>query len=92
MHASDKGDEAPVSLKETRSPSKDKGVPSEREHTERVDVLITMHRHSESTLINLTEDKSEGTQLSLDKRAEDKNEDEEGSKIPPPTLQEVLSR
>ncbi len=84
VRASDKGDEAPVSLNETRSPSKDnKGVPSEPEHTDSLK-LTTMHSHSESTFISPKADKLDGTKLSLDKRAEDKNEDEEGIEIPPP--------
>ncbi len=92
MHASDKGDEAPVSLKETRSSSKDNGVPSEPGHTNSLKV-ITMHPQEESTtVISPKADKNEGTQLSLDERAQDKNEDEEGNKIPPPTLQKVPSR
>ena len=43
-----------------------------------------MHSESESTVISLKADKNEGTQLSLDKRAQDKNEDEDGIKTPPP--------
>ena len=83
-HASDKGEEAPVPLNETRSPSKDKGVPSEPENTNSLR-LTTMHSHTETTIvISPKADKIEGTQLSLDKRAEDKNEDEEGNNIPPP--------
>ena len=86
MHASDKGEQAPESLEETRSPSKDKGVPSEQEHTERVDKRITMHLHSESTHTRFNADKMGGSQLSLDKSAQDKNEDEDGTAIPPPLL------
>jgi hypothetical protein len=44
-----------------------------------------MHSQAESTtVISPKADKNEGTQLSLDERAADKNEDEEGNKIPPP--------
>ncbi len=87
-HASDKGEEAPVSLKETRSPSKDKGVPSEPEHTNSLK-LITMHSQAEpTTVISHKADNNEDTKLSLDERAQDKNEDEDGTKSPPPTLQE----
>jgi hypothetical protein len=83
-HASDKGDEAPESLNEARSSSKDKGVPSEPGHTNSLKV-ITMHSKAESSIvISPKADKNKGTQLSLDERAQDKNEDEEGNKIPPP--------
>ena len=71
-HASDKGDEAPLSLIETRSPSNDKGVPSQPEHS-----------LSETTIVFPETDNSSSTLPSLEKGAEDKNEDEEGSKIPP---------
>ncbi len=43
-HANDKGDEAPMSLIGTRSPSNDKGVPSQQEHTNSLTV-ITMHSY-----------------------------------------------
>jgi len=82
-HASDKGDEAPLSLIETRSPSNDKGVPSQPEHTNSLQIT-TMHSLSETTIVFPETDNSSSTLPSLDKSAEDKNEDEEGSKIPPP--------
>ena len=82
-HASDKRKGAPVSLKETRSPSEDKSVSSQQEGTNQIKVT-TMHSESESTVISLEADKMGGTQLSLDNGAQDKNEDEEGNKIPPP--------
>jgi hypothetical protein len=87
VHASDKGDEAPVSLNETRSPSNDKDEPSQRGHTNSLNE-ITVHSRTESTLISPKAYKLDCTQFSLDKRAEDKNEDENGVEIPPPTLQE----
>jgi hypothetical protein len=83
VHANDKGEEAPGSLKETRSPSKDKGVSSEPGHTNSLKVIM-MHSSTESTFISPKADKIESTQLSLDERAEDKNEDEDGTDIPPP--------
>jgi hypothetical protein len=83
---SDKGDEAPMSPIEARNPSNDKGVPSQQEHTNSVKVT-TMHSQSESTLISPKAYKLDCTQLSLDKRAQDKNEGGEEEKIPPPTLQ-----
>jgi hypothetical protein len=43
-----------------------------------------MHSHTESTFISPKADKPDSTLLPLDKRAEDKNEDENGDKIPPP--------
>ena len=43
-----------------------------------------MHSTTESTFISHEVDKIGGTQLSLDERAEDKNEDEDGTDIPPP--------
>jgi hypothetical protein len=92
MHASDKGVEAPLSLSETRSPSKDKSVSSQREGTKSPKEITTMNSESESIVINPEADKMGETKLSLDKRAQDKNEDEEGNKIPPPTLQKVPSR
>ena len=82
-HASDKGDEAPLSLMETRSPSNDKGVPSQPEHTNSLQIT-TMHSLSETTIVFPETDNSSSTLPSLEKGAEDKNEDEEGSKIPPP--------
>jgi hypothetical protein len=90
MHASDKGDEAPGSLRETRSPSKDKGVPSEPEHTNSLKV-ITMPSQTESitVIISPKADKNEGTKLSLDERAENKNEDEDGTDVPPPLFKKV---
>ena len=56
-HVSDKIGEAPKSLIETRSPSNDKGVPSQTEHT-----VATMHSLSETTIVSLMADKSDGTQ------------------------------
>ena len=83
-HASDKRKGAPVPLKETRSPSEDKGVPSEPENTNSLK-LTTMHSHTETTIvISPKADKCGSTQLSLDKRAQDKNDDEDGIKTPPP--------
>ncbi len=45
-----------------------------------------MHSATEFTFISPKADKIEGTQLSLEERAEDKNEDEDGISIPPPLL------
>ncbi len=88
MHASDKGEEAPESLKEIGSPSKDKGVPSEQEHTNSLKV-ITMHSQTEFIIVvSPKADKKDGTQLPLDERAQDKNEDEDGVVIPPPLFKE----
>ena len=73
-----------MSSKETRSSSKDKVVPSQTEQTNSLRVT-TFHSQSETDSVRtLRADKLEGTQLSLDKRAVDKNEDEEGCRIPPP--------
>ncbi len=85
MHANDKGEEAPGSLRETRSPFKDKSVSSEPGHTNSLKVIM-MHSSTESTFISPKADKIESTQLSLDERADDndKNEDEDGTDIPPP--------
>ncbi len=76
MHASDKGEEAPGSLRETRSPSKDKNVSSQQEGTNSLRVIM-MHSTTESTVIIHEADKIGGTQLSLEERAEDKSEDED---------------
>ena len=71
-------------LKETRSPSEDKGVPSEPEDTNSLR-MTTMHSQTETTIvISPKADKCDITQLSLDKRAQDKNEEEDGIKTPPP--------
>jgi hypothetical protein len=89
-HASNKGEEAPVPLKETRSPSKDKGVLFEPEHTKSLK-LTTMHSQAETTIvISHNADKNEGTKLSLDERAQDKNEDEDGIKTPPHSSRRTL--
>ncbi len=70
--ASDKRKEAPVPLKEARSPSEDKGVPSEPENTNSLR-LTTMHSHTETAIvISPKADECGSTQLSLDERAEDK--------------------
>jgi hypothetical protein len=90
-HKGDKGDEAPMSLNETRSPSNDKCVTSQQEHTNSLKV-ITMHFQTESTLIRLEVDKPGSTLPPLDKRAEDKNEEGEEGKIAPPTLQKRSRR
>jgi hypothetical protein len=81
MHASDKGEKAPGSLREPRSPSKDKSESSPEERLAPRNSLrvIMMHSTTESTFINHEADKKVGTQLSLDERADDKNEDEEGT-------------
>ncbi len=63
-----------MSLIETRSPSNDKGVTSQQEHTNSLKV-ITMQSQTESTLIRLKADKLDNTLLPLDGRAQDKNED-----------------
>jgi hypothetical protein len=68
--ASDKGEEAPVSLIETRSPSNDKDAPSQREHTNSLEVM-TMHPRPVSTLISLEADKLDSTLPPLDERAQD---------------------
>jgi hypothetical protein len=84
--ASDKkGEEDPLSLEETKSPSKNKGVTSQQEHTNILKV-ITMHSQSESTRTNLEADKSGSTLHIQDERSQDK-EDGREDKIPPPTLQ-----
>ena len=83
MHASDKGEQAPGTLRETRSPSQDKGVSSQPGHTNSLK-LITMHSTSESIFVSPEADKIDGTRLSQDERAEDKNEDEDGIGTPPP--------
>ncbi len=70
----DKGEETPMSLNETRSPSNDKVVPSQPEHTNSLKVIM-MHSDSESTLISPRADRSGSTLPPLDKRAQDKNED-----------------
>ena len=87
--ARDKRKGAPVHLKERRSPSEDKSVSSEPESTNSLR-LTTMHSQTETTIvISPKADECGSTQLSLDKRAQDKNEDEDGIKTPPPlsTLQ-----
>jgi hypothetical protein len=43
-----------------------------------------VHSKPENALINPKADKLDGTQLFLDDRAQDKNEDEDGIEIPPP--------
>jgi hypothetical protein len=85
-HECDKGEDTPMSLNKTRSLSNDKGVPSQQEHTNSLEVT-TMHSDSESTLVSLRADKSGSTLPPLDKRAQDKNEDGEEGPAPPPTLQ-----
>ena len=52
-----------MSLNETRSPSNDKGVPSQTEHT-----VATMHSLLETTIVSLMADKSDGTQPPPDNR------------------------
>ena len=83
-HASDKGEEAPVSSKETGSSSNDKVVPSQAEQINGLR-MTRMYSQTEITVvISPKADKCGSTQLSLDKSAQDKNEDEDGVEIPPP--------
>ncbi len=78
----DKGEDTPLSLNETRSPSNDEGVPSQPEHTNSLKVVM-MHSDSESTLVSPRADKSGSVLPPLDKRAQDKNEDGEEDPNPP---------
>jgi hypothetical protein len=85
----DKGENTPLSLNETRSPSNYKGVPFQPEHTNSLKVT-KMHSDSESTFVSLTADKSGSTLPPLDKIAQDKNEDGEESPAPPHSSKETL--
>ena len=79
----DKGEDTPMPLNETRSPSNNKGVPSQPEHNNSLKVT-TMHSDSESTLVSLRTDTSGSALPPLDKRAQDKNEDGEEGPISSP--------
>ncbi len=83
--ASDKKrEEAPLSGEETKSPSKDKDVPSQQEHIDNLEV-VTMHSQGQcKTQISLEEDKTDSTLPPYDKRAQDKVEEEREDNIPPP--------
>jgi hypothetical protein len=72
-------------LFKARSPSTDKGVTSQQEHTECLTV-ITMHSHQETARIRHVSDKLSDTQLSLDKIAQNwsLSAEVEEDKAPPP--------
>ena len=84
-HASDKkGEEDPLSLKETKSPSNDMvAFPPKI----RIEEVVAIHSKSESIVASSVEDKQGSTLLPLEERARDTAEDEGEDKIPPPTLQ-----